>query len=54
MHKPARNLGLGCNTQKFYFGSLIKFSQGFELKYFFHKNYLTFETTHPKKIMFPN
>jgi hypothetical protein len=38
--------------QKSHFKNYVKFSPDVELKYIFHKNYLTFETKHPKK-MFP-
>jgi hypothetical protein len=41
-----------CNTSKSHFENYVKFSPDVELKYIFHKNYLTFETIHPKT-MFP-
>jgi hypothetical protein len=41
-----------CNTSKYHFENYVKFSPDVELKYIFHKNYLTFETIHPKT-MFP-
>jgi hypothetical protein len=42
-----------CNTSKSYIENYVNFSLGVELKYIFHKNYLTFEVIHPKT-MFPN
>jgi hypothetical protein len=41
-----------CNTSKSHFENYVKFSPDVELKYIFHRNYLTFETIHPKT-MFP-
>jgi hypothetical protein len=41
-----------CNTSKSHFENYVKISPEVELKYIFHKNYLTFETIHPKT-MFP-
>jgi hypothetical protein len=41
-----------CNTSKSHFENYVKFSPDVQLKYIFHKKYLTFETIHPKT-MFP-